>query len=98
MANRVAAARMATRSRLSGKQAGTRIVAQVPGWDLEGIESGKLRHPVYARGDDRKTWAWAEQNVPAEVAGKAFLACYPEMERAVENALDIVIASVEARI
>jgi hypothetical protein len=92
LASRLARAQIGVRSRLTGKSAGTNIVATVPGWDLEAIESGTIRHPVY---NNRSNWV--SQSVPAEVAGKAFLGCYPVMERAVETAIDKVILEVETR-
>lgn len=92
LANRLASARVATRTRLTGKSAGTNIVVQVPGWDLDAIEGGTIRHPVYGNRSN-----WVTQNVPGEVAGRAFLAMYPAMERAVDNAIDKVIAEVEAK-
>jgi hypothetical protein len=92
LANRLAGARVATRTRLTGRSAGTSIVAQVPGWDLDAIEGGTVRHPVF-----RHRSTWVSQSVPAEVAGKAFLAMYPEMERAVDAAIDKVIAEVETK-
>jgi hypothetical protein len=68
-------------------------VAQVPGWDLEAIESGTIRHPVYG---NRSTWV--QQEVPAHVATEAFEAMAPEVEVRVNVAVEKVIASVEARI
>lgn len=93
LASRLAGARVATRTRLAGKSAGTQIVATVPGWDLDAIEGGIIRHPVFGNRAN-----WVSQNVPSEVAGKAFLAMYPEMERAVDAAIDRVIAEVEAKV
>ena len=40
---------------------------------LQQIDStGTLRHPVYARGADRKKWAWVPQSVPQGTYTSAF--------------------------
>lgn len=31
--------------------------------DIKQIDKGKLRHPDWPRGDDRKAWTWSEQEV-----------------------------------
>lgn len=93
LADRLGGARVGVRNRLTGKSAGTSIAALVPGWDLDAIETGKLRHPVYG---NKK--AWAGQDVPAHVAGEAFAAMEPAVQARVNLAVETVIASVEARI
>lgn len=103
LADRLGGARVAVRNRLTGKTAGTSIAAIVPGWDLDAIETGKIRHPVYGSGDRkdaevRKKWKWVLQDVPAHVAGEAFAAMEPAVQARVNLAVETVIASVEARI
>lgn len=58
----------------------TRVSLQLGGRKHRGGEgqllqidsAGILRHPVFARGGDRKKWAWTAQSVPAGTYTKAF--------------------------
>ena len=53
--------------------------------------SGILRHPVYARGGDRKGWAWTTQSVPQGTYTKAFQEKRDEVGEALGRSIEQVI-------
>lgn len=70
LAKKIAASRYSTKTRSTGKKVGVRVTAKGPKnagggeIDIRSLNRGRLRHPVYARGDDRKKWTWVDQAVP----------------------------------
>ena len=65
------------------------IRVRLAGHDLESMDAGKLRHPVFAR---KKPWTWTEQAVPSGTAAEALQAGAPKVRdalmREVETLLD----------
>lgn len=58
--------RYSVRTSLSARSTGVTIVDSWKGHDMKAIDSGDIRHPVYARADrTRKQWTWVAQLVPA---------------------------------
>lgn len=70
LAKKIASSRYSTKTRAAGQKVGVRITAKGPKnagggeIDIRSLNRGRLRHPVYARGDDRKKWTWVDQSVP----------------------------------
>lgn len=63
------------------------------GYNLRFVDTGRLRHPVFARGDqDRKEWTWVNQQVYSGAFSKAFEAGSPKVRdavlKAIQQALD----------
>lgn len=69
LAARVARSRFSVQTRTSGRRLGVRIAANGPKdqggrkLNIQTLNRGVVRHPVYARGSDRDKWAWVEQKI-----------------------------------
>ena len=60
---RVANEPITMRNRLTGPSVGVRIVTTTT--DTRGADRGTIRHPVYAKGQNRDSWKWVNQPYPA---------------------------------
>lgn len=82
----VAASRLSTRTRVSGKNVGVRIVAAKRGSDVEAIDRGRLRHPVFG---NRRVW------VTQQITPGWFTVPLVAGERTVQRELLQVIDDIE---
>lgn len=82
----VASSRLSTRTRATGKNVGVRIVAAKGDSDVEAIDRGRLRHPVFG---NRKVW------VTQQVTPGWFTAPLVAGERIVQYELLKVLDDVE---
>lgn len=68
LSTRVATSRFSVRTRL-GRNPSIRVEGKGPdnstgqSMDLKSMDRGRLRHPVYARGENRKRWRWTSQAI-----------------------------------
>lgn len=83
LAARVAGSKIGTRTTTTGNNVGVRIVAR-SGYDLDAIDRGTLRHPVF--GTDR----WVTQSVPAGWWSKTLKADEAKVREAVINAVETI--------
>lgn len=86
----VAASKLATRTRVSGKNVGVRIVGTKKGSDVEAIDRGRLRHPVFG---NRKVWV--TQEVKPGWFTVAIQAGAPGVQRELVEVMDDVARKVE---
>lgn len=91
LAERVATSKFGVRTRTVGKGAGVRIVGQ-SGYDLQGIDEGEIRHPVYG------TWRKGVKGQPVKPGwfSDAEEAAAPKFRDEFERAMDAVAAKLEA--
>jgi hypothetical protein len=90
-------ARWGARNRLTGENAGIRMVSNKK-HDYASINRGRLRHPAYpdpAR--PRKDWRWADQQVPAlrDFFDETIDELRPEMREAILRAIDSLLDEIE---
>jgi hypothetical protein len=83
-----ASAKIAPRTRTSGKNAGVRITGTKSGHDFEAINEGTIRHPVWDKG------GWAEQSIPSGTWDRGG----EKAASKVVSALDAVLDETAARI
>lgn len=96
LADRVAASSIGTRTRLSGQQAGVTITGTNKNIkNLRKIDEGALRHPVFARAENRKHWAWASQSVRPGWFSKSIEADLPHIRTEIEKAMSDVTRKIE---
>lgn len=85
----IANSNIVARTRLTGPRVGVRIVAKKSGGskghDLEAMDAGKFRHPVYGR----KGTKWQEQSVEPGWFSEPMKKSAPEMEAAALLALEV---------
>jgi len=91
LAARVAASKFGVRTRTVGKRGSAVRIVGTSGYDLQGMDDGLVRHPVFG---NRKKWV----NEPVRpgwfsdaLEGKA-----PEVRSEIEKAINIVAAKLEA--
>jgi hypothetical protein len=71
----IAAAKIRVSVRLQVRAVGVRFVGKWSGHDLEGIDEGKVRHPIRQRRVEKERGRkalWVSQNVPAGYWSKTF--------------------------
>jgi hypothetical protein len=84
----VASARIAPRTRTSGKNAGLRIVATKSGHDMQAIESGLIRHPTYGH------QPYVSQSVEAGLGEKGVQKAAPEATRDIEASMQDTLSRI----
>jgi hypothetical protein len=85
--------RFRTKIRTGGKSVGVRIVASLPGHDLNAMNRGRLRHPV--RGNRR---IWVNQQIRANWWDDSGLVAAPPVRVELVKAIDEVAAKLEAKV
>lgn len=87
----IANSKIAARTRLTGPRVGVRIVAKKSGGrkghDLEAMDAGKFRHPVFGRSSKRTKWV--QQSVEPGWFTEPMKKATPEMEAAALAALEL---------
>jgi hypothetical protein len=84
--------RFRTKIRTSGKSVGVRVVASLPGHDLNAMNRGRLRHPVY--GNRRN---WVNQQIRPAWWDDSGLVAAPAVRVELVKAIDEVAAKLEAK-
>jgi hypothetical protein len=82
LADLIGAAKISPRTRTSGGSAGVRIVVTSAGHDMEAVEAGEIRHPVYGHSP------WVSQSVEAGLGERG-------AEKVAPRARDDVRAAME---
>jgi hypothetical protein len=77
----MAAAKVSPRTRTSGRNAGVRLVYTSSGHDMEAVEAGEIRHPVYGHGP------WVSQSVPSGLGEQGVAKAAPRAMDAVQEAM-----------
>lgn len=87
----VAASSIAVRNNLTGSVArvGMRIVSTKGGHNLEGIDAGHVRHPVYGKA------AWVGQSVPSGWFSKPLAESVPEVQAMLLVAMNVISRRIE---
>jgi hypothetical protein len=92
----VAGSKIAARTRTSGASAGITIVGTGKNVrSLRSLNEGKLRHPVFARAENRKHWAWVSQSVRPHWFDKPVEDDLPHIRTAVEKVMSDVARKIE---
>lgn len=86
----VADSKISPRNSLTGKRVGMRIVATKGKHDLEDIDKGSVRHPVF--GNRRR---WAEQSVPSGFFTQPLEESAPEVQAALLVAMEATARQIE---
>lgn len=89
----VAASKMSPRTRLTGKSAGVRIVTRKAGHDIEAINRGSVRHPVFGNRS-----AWSDQSVAPGFVDNGGMKKAPEAARAIDVVMHEVAAKIAASV
>lgn len=92
LARDLARARIGVRTRTSGDKTGVRIEAQHSRHDLEAVEAGLIRHPVFGR-----SGPWVTQKVPAGRLSAPVDNARPVMQRAILKAMENVQNEIGGR-
>lgn len=96
LADLVSRSQIGTRTRLSGRGAGVTITGTGKSVkNLRRINEGKLRHPVFARAENRKHWAWVDQAVRPHWFDKPVEDDLPEIRTSVERVMKDVARRIE---
>ena len=82
----IAASKFGIRTRTSGRNPGVRIIG-VSTHQIEGMDHGRVRHPVWARGP-RTDWHWATQQIPPGWFSKRMQEKVPEVRAELVRSLD----------
>jgi hypothetical protein len=90
LAERVSTSKFGVRTTTSGKGAAVRIVGQ-SGYDLQGMDDGLIRHPVYG---NRKNWV--SETIAPGWFFDAEEAAAPKVRDELIQAIDVVAAKLEA--
>lgn len=86
LSDRVAGSKFKTTVSFRGSVASVKI--RSTGLDFKSLDAGKLRHPVFARGDQtRDQWRWVTQRVPLYQFTDAFKRKAPVIRVAVSDAV-----------
>lgn len=96
LAEIVAQSRIGTRTRLVGRGAGVTITGtskSVRG--LRSLNEGQLRHPVFARAENRNHWAWVTQPVRPHWFDKPVEEDLPSIRTAIEHVMQDVARRIE---
>ena len=93
LAERVAGmGRVGVSSALRGRIASVSVILRNKGVDLKSMDAGVLRHPVYARAGQPRTWV--RQSVPAGAFRRAFDAEADDARKAATKATQNVLDDV----
>jgi hypothetical protein len=100
LAERVATSKFGVRTSTTGRGASVRVIGR-SGYDLQGMDEGEIRHPVF--GDPhvrvlagRREWKWVSQPVKPGWFSDAEEAAAPKVRDELVKAIDIVAAKLEA--
>jgi hypothetical protein len=91
LAERVATSKFSVRMTSSGKRVGVRIIGR-SGYDLQGMDDGKIRKPVYG---NRKNWV--SQEIASGWFSESEEAAAPKFRAEFDRALDELGRELEAR-
>lgn len=83
----VASSKFGIRTRTSGRNPGVRVVG-VSVHQIEDMDAGHVRHPVYPRGGDRAKWAWTSQRITPGWWTKAMQEAVPHVRSELVHSLD----------
>lgn len=88
LAKKMGAAKVATRNKLSGDNAGMRIDVKHTDHDIVSVDKGRLRHPTFGHGP------FVNQKVKPDLVTDAFDDNAPRMREAVLDAMDTVLDQI----
>lgn len=92
----VAASKFGARTRLTGSSA--RVTITGVGRNVRNLRlmnSGRVRHPVFARGDDRHGWTWVNQRVTAGWFDRPIEQNAPQIRAAIDTKMREVARKIE---
>jgi hypothetical protein len=96
LAAEVAASKISTRTRISGRGAGVTIRGTGKNVrNLRGLNEGKLRHPVFARAGNRKHWTWVTQRVSPGWFDRPVTQDLPHIRSCIEDVMRDVARKIE---
>jgi hypothetical protein len=88
LADLVAGAKYGVRTRTFGKEAGVRVEGRLPGHDINSVDRGSLRHPVFGRK------SWVQQPVRPGFFSRPPEAAKPALQAVVLKAMDTVADNI----
>src|SRR6266568_3381580 len=91
LAERVASSKFGVRTSTAGKGASVRVIGR-SGYDLQGMDEGEIRHPVYGHRKQK----WQTTTVKPGWFSDAEEAAAPKVRDELVKAIDIVAAKLEA--
>lgn len=96
LAELVSRSRIGTRTRLTGTGAGVTITGTGKNVrNLRGLNEGRLRHPVFARAENRKHWAWVSQAVRPHWFDQPVTDDLPHIRKSIEQVMADVARRIE---
>jgi len=88
----IAGSRYAVRTRTSGKQVGVRVEGRLTEIDLDVIDRGRVRHPVFAR--EGRSPSWVNQPVRPGFFSRPVAESFPQIQKSVMQAMDNVAEKI----